>query len=742
MNQAGQDSTPLRFQMLLTLLVHFFQGDPRSRFEKEPTIIHERVTRCVTQKTHSSNISYEKNDLFNSNWTSALSEYPLTDDAPVARIESIEQLCDAQTKLSSDLDYWTALKRNNLGLLQWGLLPTNSVDVSLELLDRTGPADRCYAISKSAMKLKSMNCSSALPVLTSYPREDPGQPDYGEFSDHCLQYMLSKCSRSKGTHINFQALQYSWSSEEHNGTLVGSCQIEDTLLNCCQTYCRQRNDIYYIDTGSDLDTKLRKVPKGISSDVEMSFDINNNSSESRLVRIIINHKVFKDAGRVIAVLLHQKASNEDSLWTYNRSSYRLISDVVGVVLDPPQNETIQNKIIIHFSHNEPSIDPKAVERKCVFWIEDFSSSNGSWSTDGCTVLNDSSMLSTVCSCNHLTNFAVLMQYKDIKEDNIPPEHRRALLIITYIGCSLSLVGEVMVIFVYVTFMKIKDEGIQVRLNLCTALFLAQLVFLSGIDATSNKSVCILVAVLLHYFYLAAFGWMLLEGVFLYVMIVEVFNTVDMRYLYFFGWGFPIIPIVISLIIGSSGEKGLESYTNENFCWLSFQKRLSWAFIVPVLFVTIINFVILMAVLREIRNLHEPNPSKMKTFRKTLKSFLILSPLLGLTWVFGLLAVTDAGLVFQYVFTILNSTQGMLIFLLHVLRNSEVRAAFRHKMLKWRFNTFHRSSSGRSQAGVYAQYGGQRKRQIDPEETKKELSHNTTSKEQIAFITRLPPPSVH
>ena len=88
----------------------------------------------------------------------------------MARIESIEQLCDAQTKLSSDLDYWTALKRNNLGLLQWGLLPTNSVDVSPELVDRTGPADRCYAISKSAMKLKSMNCSSALPVLTSYPK--------------------------------------------------------------------------------------------------------------------------------------------------------------------------------------------------------------------------------------------------------------------------------------------------------------------------------------------------------------------------------------------------------------------------------------------------------------------------------------------------------------------------------------------------------------------------------------------
>ena len=49
-----------------------------------------------------------------------------------------------------------------------------------------------------------------------------------------------------------KALQYSWSCEEHNSTLVGSCQIEDTLLNCCQNYCREGNDIYFIDMGSGL----------------------------------------------------------------------------------------------------------------------------------------------------------------------------------------------------------------------------------------------------------------------------------------------------------------------------------------------------------------------------------------------------------------------------------------------------------------------------------------------------------
>ena len=45
-----------------------------------------------------------------------------------------------------------------------------------------------------------------------------------------------------------------------------------------------------------------------------------------------------------------------------------------------------------------------------------------------------------------------------------------------------------------------------------------------------------VAVLLHYLFLASFLWMLLEGVYLYVLIVEVFSTVKVWYLYVFAWG--------------------------------------------------------------------------------------------------------------------------------------------------------------------------------------------------------------
>ena len=44
------------------------------------------------------------------------------------------------------------------------------------------------------------------------------------------------------------------------------------------------------------------------------------------------------------------------------------------------------------------------------------------------------------------------------------------------------------------------------------------------------------------------------------------------------------------------------------------------------------------------------------FRQGLRACAVLFPLLGMTWVFGILSVTDAGLVFQYIFTILNSLQ--------------------------------------------------------------------------------------
>ena len=51
--------------------------------------------------------------------------------------------------------------------------------------------------------------------------------------------------------------------------------------------------------------------------------------------------------------------------------------------------------------------------------------------------------------------------------------------------------------------------------------------------------CAFVAFLLHYFFLAAFSWMLCEGVVLYNLLVKVFGANDRKWIYIYsalGWG--------------------------------------------------------------------------------------------------------------------------------------------------------------------------------------------------------------
>jgi latrophilin 1 len=54
---------------------------------------------------------------------------------------------------------------------------------------------------------------------------------------------------------------------------------------------------------------------------------------------------------------------------------------------------------------------------------------------------------------------------------------------------------------------------------------------------------------------------------------------------------------------------------------------------------------------------------------------VLVFLLGLTWTFGLLWVDKESILMAYIFTVLNSLQGLFIFLFHVAFNDRVYIHF-------------------------------------------------------------------
>lgn len=68
---------------------------------------------------------------------------------------------------------------------------------------------------------------------------------------------------------------------------------------------------------------------------------------------------------------------------------------------------------------------------------------------------------------------------------------------------------------------LKEMAAKVLIQLCVALFIVVLTFVTGIEQTDKPMMCMTVAFVLHYFTLVTFMWMLMEASFMYHAFVRV-----------------------------------------------------------------------------------------------------------------------------------------------------------------------------------------------------------------------------
>ncbi|GAB1289765.1 Adhesion G protein-coupled receptor L3 [Apodemus speciosus] len=215
------------------------------------------------------------------------------------------------------------------------------------------------------------------------------------------------------------------------------------------------------------------------------------------------------------------------------------------------NKEFSNKVYLadpvvftvkHIKQSEENFNPN-----CSFWSYSKRTMTGYWSTQGCRLLT-TNKTHTTCSCNHLTNFAVLMAHVEVKHSDAV--HDLLLDVITWVGILLSLVCLLICIFTFCFFRGLQSDRNTIHKNLCISLFVAELLFLIGINRTDQPIACAVFAALLHFFFLAAFTWMFLEGVQLYIMLVEVFESEHSRrkYFYLVGYGMPALIVAVSAAV--------------------------------------------------------------------------------------------------------------------------------------------------------------------------------------------------
>ncbi|KAL4233864.1 hypothetical protein ACF0H5_008539 [Mactra antiquata] len=401
----------------------------------------------------------------------------------------------------------------------------------------------------------------------------------------------------------------------------------------------------------------RKSPEKVAEWTKNSMDLVRLPCSKRTVSSAYSGVVYRDPSKLF---------NKHS---YNDSTISMINaPILSFSLFPISNETLDEPVELIFDiHNKSLRSPN-----CSYW----STTDRIWATDGCWLVSYNKEDNTVtCHCNHLTNFAILMSPSDTKEG----EHYEALSTITLVGCIISMICLGVTIFMLGLFWQyVRSPRTIIHLNLSISLFIAFLIFVTVLEATKNKEVCMAIAALLHFFLLVAFFTMLVEGLNLAFIVLKPLR--DKK---------PAIPLLIGayilafIVTGVSLGAQFSDYIREDFCWLSGDSGAIWSFIGPVLLVVASNIIIVIIVMCKMFG--TASISKKTNKEKTkiaVRNIIILTPTLGLSWIIGVFAVNENTIVFQYLFAILNSLQGLLIFIVHLVLNNKIRDAIRNRYSRW------------------------------------------------------------
>ncbi|CAH2245772.1 adhesion G -coupled receptor F5 isoform X1 [Pelobates cultripes] len=349
------------------------------------------------------------------------------------------------------------------------------------------------------------------------------------------------------------------------------------------------------------------------------------------------------------------------------------------------NSFVDFKINMEFKMSNTSLS----KPQCVFW----NFKTEAWDGTGCKSVGNNSV-NVSCECTHLTSFSILMSYGDNSPDPV-------LDYITYIGVGISLLSLVICIGVEATVWKsvTKNKTSYMRhvciINIAVSLLLADIWFIIGaaLSPKSGESVsdaCVATTFFTHFFYLSVFFWMLTMGLILFYRLVYVLHDMSktnmMTISFALGYGCPLVISVITVAV----TKPRNMYTSSNACWLNTTESNAFiAFVVPALAILLVNVMIVFVVLKKLCRPAVGDKQKKddsSTLKHIAKCILILTPLLGLTWGFGIGTMASKEKWIHGIFAALNSLQGLFILLFGCLMDKKVREALLHTFSLSRFTS--------------------------------------------------------
>ncbi|XP_072028302.1 uncharacterized protein [Amphiura filiformis] len=254
--------------------------------------------------------------------------------------------------------------------------------------------------------------------------------------------------------------------------------------------------------------------------------------------------------------------------------------------------------------------------------------------------------------------------------------QQALSYVSFACFILSLVATFLTFASYCLFKKLRTITGSVIMNFLIAFFVAQLMFLISPRLINPPNLCIASAAVSQFFWLAAFFWM--NAVSLVTTSTMSRSTlvrnkslemgVLARYMVY-AWGGPLIIVGVCVALhfcDCTDIAPIYGRKNAAICWLIGHDGFAvlWGFSAPVAALLLFNVALfLYAVITFRRKMASGKTTKTssKRIKMEISTYVKLTILMGLPWLLGFVQTIVSNIILNYIYTILNSLQGVLIF---------------------------------------------------------------------------------
>ncbi|XP_071844640.1 uncharacterized protein [Apostichopus japonicus] len=218
----------------------------------------------------------------------------------------------------------------------------------------------------------------------------------------------------------------------------------------------------------------------------------------------------------------------------------------------PRTSTITAKFLTNVILTKREV---ITSRKCVFWSYDNDNNEGTWSVEGCTT-NIGEFDLTVCSCDHLTSFAILATVE------------REINWVILIGSIFSTILLILTVCTLASCFRTSrfKQSTFIYINICICLLGLLISYILSFEAVLHDIACGVASAAVHYFCLATVTWLSVDSIHMYLLFVRPAYTAIRQFSSvscFIAYGLPLLPVILVAVYAR-----IFNTTDPEFCFIS------------------------------------------------------------------------------------------------------------------------------------------------------------------------------